>query len=268
MLQAGVSTACLYPRVVEEALYDLALAGVGEVEIFINSHCELRRQFVDTLAQLMARFEMRCCAMHPYTGEMEPMMLFSNYPRRVEDYLDYCRYYFTAMQQLGASVFVLHGSKTPAAAMNRELYFTRFQKLVDLGKSYGVLVAQENVARCTSASLSFLQEMKTALGTDARFVLDVKQAVRAGEDPYAMLCALGSHVVHVHVSDHGEYGDCLPLGRGRFRVNAFLEKLAQVQPNATVVLELYRSNFSDVAELAANYVQLQNRIRSIQKGGG
>jgi hypothetical protein len=25
MLRAGVSTACLYPRVVEEALYDLAL---------------------------------------------------------------------------------------------------------------------------------------------------------------------------------------------------------------------------------------------------
>ena len=38
MLRAGVSTACLYPRVVEEALYDLALSGVSHVEIFINSH--------------------------------------------------------------------------------------------------------------------------------------------------------------------------------------------------------------------------------------
>lgn len=43
MLRAGVSTACLYPRPVEEALYDLALAGVSCVEIFINSHSELRR---------------------------------------------------------------------------------------------------------------------------------------------------------------------------------------------------------------------------------
>ena len=31
MLRAGVSTACLYPRVVEEALYDLALSGVSNV---------------------------------------------------------------------------------------------------------------------------------------------------------------------------------------------------------------------------------------------
>ena len=268
MLQAGVSTACLYPRVVEEALYDLALAGVTQVEIFVNSHCELRRGFVDALAQLLHRFDMHCCSLHPYTGEMEPMMLFSNYSRRVDDYLEYCRLYFTAMQQLGAKIFVLHGSKTPASAVNREMYFDRFRKLVELGKSYGVIVAQENVARCTSASLSFLQEMGNALGNDARFVLDVKQAVRAGEDPYDMLCTLGSHVEHVHISDHGEYGDCLLLGKGRFQVNMFLEKLAQVQPNCAVVLELYRSGFSDVAELAANYMQLQNRIRSIQKGGG
>ena len=38
MLRAGVSTACLYPRVVEEALYDLALSGVSNVEIFIPWH--------------------------------------------------------------------------------------------------------------------------------------------------------------------------------------------------------------------------------------
>ena len=35
MLKAGVSTACLYPKVVEEALYDLAIGGVQHVEIFI-----------------------------------------------------------------------------------------------------------------------------------------------------------------------------------------------------------------------------------------
>ena len=60
MLRAGVSTACLYPRPVEEALYDLALAGVSCVEIFINSHSELRRGFVDALAKLLQRYEMPC----------------------------------------------------------------------------------------------------------------------------------------------------------------------------------------------------------------
>ena len=72
---------------------------------------------MDAMAQLMHRFEMTCCSLHPYTCEIEPIMLFSNYPRRVDDYLEYCRYYFTAMQQLGAKIFVLHGNKVPAASV-------------------------------------------------------------------------------------------------------------------------------------------------------
>ena len=74
MLCAGVSTACLYPRVVEEALYDLALSGVSNVEIFINSHSELRRSFVDTMARLLHRFDMTCASLHPFTCEIEPTM--------------------------------------------------------------------------------------------------------------------------------------------------------------------------------------------------
>ena len=140
------------------------------------------------------------------------------------------------------------------------MYFTRFRRLAELGESYGVQVAQENVARCTSASLPFLLEMRDALGKQARFVLDIKQAVRSGEDPFAMLRGLNSHIVHVHISDHGEYGDCLPLGKGRFRFDAFLKELAAVSPDCSVILELYRSGFSDVAELAANYTLLRNRI--------
>ena len=40
-----------------------------------------------------------------------------------------------------------------------------------------------------------------------------------------ILATLGSRVVHVHISDHGEKGDCLPLGSGSFRIRSFLEQL-------------------------------------------
>ena len=262
MLCAGVSTACLYPRVVEEALYDLALSGVSNVEIFINSHSELRRSFVDTMARLLHRFDMTCASLHPFTCEIEPTMLFSNYPRRADAYLEYCRHYFSAMQQLGAKVFVLHGNKVPAASVNKEMYFERFRRRAELGDSYGVQVAQENVARCTSASLPFLLEMRDALGKQARFVLDIKQAVCSGEDPLAMLRGLGAHVVHVHMSDHGEYGDCLQIGAGRFAVISFLQTLAQLSPNCTIVLELYRSGFRTLQDLLHNDHILQRMIQS------
>lgn len=267
MLKAGVSTACLYPQPIEEALYDLALGGVTDVELFINTHSELRRDFVASMGDIMQRFEVTCHALHPYTCELEPMMLFSPYQRRVADYLEYCRYYFTAMQQLGASIFVLHGNKQ-LGSVNTELYFERYLQLVQLGKSYGVTVAQENVARCTSRFLAFLQEMRQTLGKDAKFVLDIKQAVRSQEDPMQMLKALGSHVIHVHISDHGEYGDCLQIGKGRFAVKSFLQTLAGVSPDCTIMLELYRSGFRTLQELLHNYQVLQHMIQNLTEKEG
>ena len=133
-------------------------------------------------------------------------MLFSNYARRVDDYLEYCRNYFTAMQQLGAKVFVLHGNKVPAASVNKDMYFTRFRRLAELGESYGVQVAQENVARCTSASLPFLLEMRDALGKQARFVLDIKQAVRSGEDPSPCSAAEQPYCACAHKRPRGIRG--------------------------------------------------------------
>ena len=118
--------------------------------------------------------------------------------------------------------------------------------------------------------------MRDGLGKQARFVLDIKQAVRAKEDPMAMLRSLGEHVVHVHLSDHGEYGDCLPIGKGRFPVNRFLhpiftscsanrflQELAARSPDCTVVLELYRSGFQNVSDLAANDMMLRKRIQKL-----
>ena len=37
---AGVSTACLFPKPLEESLYELAVNGISAVEIFVNSHSD------------------------------------------------------------------------------------------------------------------------------------------------------------------------------------------------------------------------------------
>ena len=44
-MNIGVSTACLYPEPLEEALYSLAVNGVSNVEIFVNTHSELKKSF-------------------------------------------------------------------------------------------------------------------------------------------------------------------------------------------------------------------------------
>lgn len=212
------------------------------------------------MAELLKRFDMKCCSLHPFTGEMESMMFFSPYERRVQDMLDYYKHYFAAMEALGAEIFVLHGGK---AAGNVSLYAERFSRIAETAKEFGVIVAQENVARFASRSLSFLKELKEALGGKAKFVLDVKQAVRSGENPESMLETLGDSVVHVHISDHGAYGDCQLLGNGSFQIKRFLTRLSALSPDCSVILELYRNAFGSTGELVQNYQVLERMVQSL-----
>lgn len=256
---AGVSTACLYPKPLEESLYDLAVNGVSCVEIFVNTHSELKTGFAHCAENLMKRFDVKCVSVHPFTCEMESMMFFSDYERRMNDMLDYYKYYFRFMNIVGADIFVFHGGK-PSSTLNEELYCERYSKLYRLGKEFGVTVAVENVARCKSASSAFIRNISGMLGDEFAFVLDTKQAIRAGETPMKFLEAAGSKTVHVHISDSGEMGDCLPIGRGRFDFKRFFARLSSLNPQCSIVLELYRSGFIGISDLISSYNILKNMI--------
>lgn len=264
-MKAGVSTACLYPKLLEESVYDLAVNGIDHIEIFINTYSELEKKYLYDIAAVLKRFEVSCRSLHPFTCPMEPMMFFSGYDRRVDDAIEFYKNYFQAMNILGAEILVFHGNKK-IVPVDKDLYFDSFQRLVDAGKKFGVTVAQENVSRCTSGSLAFMKEMVKNLGDDARFVIDTKQAVRAGENNFNILRTLENHVVHVHISDHGELGDCLQIGRGRFDVKQFLAVLNEYSPECSVMLELYRSNFDGISDLTSNFATLTNMISKIDSG--
>lgn len=261
-MKAGVSTACLYPKLLEEAVYDLAVNGVAHIEIFVNTFCELEKKYVNDMSAMLRRFDVTCRSMHPFTSAMEPMMFFSGYDRRVGDVIEIYKKYFEAMNILGAEILVFHGNKK-IVPVEKELYFDCFQRLVNAGKEFGITVAQENVSRCTSGSLSFMRDMVKNLGDDAKFVIDTKQAVRAGENNFDILNSLGNHVVHVHISDHGELGDCLQIGKGRFNIKRFLSVLNEKSPESSVILELYRSNFEGISDLVSNYSTLVSMIGRI-----
>lgn len=260
-LKAGVSTACLYPKPLEESLYDLAINGISSVEIFVNTHSELRKSFACGIADTLKRFDVKCLSVHPFTCEIETMMFFSEYERRMNDILEYYKHYFEFMNTVGADVFVFHGGKgspnTP-----REPFCERYSRLYNLGREFGVTVALENVARCQSGSSSFIRDAAHILGNEFAFVLDTKQAVRARENPFSFLEAAGSRTVHVHISDSGELGDCLLIGRGRFQTKKFLTRLNELNPDCGVVLELYRSGFKGISDLVTSCNVLSKMMES------
>lgn len=262
---AGVSTACLYPQPLEESLYNLAVNGVSCAEIFINSHSELKKSFSHNIAEMLRRFDMKCVSVHPFTCEIETMMFFSDYERRIDDILEYYKLYFDFMNAVGAEIFVFHGGKT-GSGKNRDFYCERYSRLWRLGREFGVKTAIENVSRCQSASSSFIREISNMLGNEFAFVLDTKQAVRAGENPFNFVDAVGKNLAHVHISDSGEYGDCLPIGKGRFKFKNFFEKINSYNPECSVVLELYRSGFGGIGELISNYNVLENMLEIYGRG--
>ncbi|MCR5717723.1 MAG: sugar phosphate isomerase/epimerase [Oscillospiraceae bacterium] len=263
-MQAGVSSACLYPQHLEEALYDLAVNGIGCAELFVNADSDLDRTRIHTMQEIMQRFGVCVPSMHPFACPIEPLMMFTAYDRRLEDMIQYYRRFFASMQKFGAKIFVFHGNDL-AHAMPAEQYCERYLRLVNAGKEFGITVAQENVSRCQSGSLHFLREMIKILGDDAHFVLDVKQAVRAGESPINMLHMLGSHVCHVHISDHNETEPCLPIGAGNFRIRSFMEALRRYSPDCSVILELYRDSYRGISDLVSGYRMLSHMIASVER---
>lgn len=259
----AVSTACLYPKPTEDALYDLCLHGIQTVEIFLNSPSECRPVFAGDLHAMLKRFGVSCDAVHPWTAASEGFMLFSNYSRRCADFLDETKHVFALMERIGAKYYILHGA--PAGRVPAEIYCERFRLLAETAKPFGVTVTQENVNKYESQSLRFLKEFCRQLGDDAKITFDTKQAVRAGMDIAEAVRAVGDKIVHVHLSDHGSLGDCLRIGKGRFQITPFLSSLAAQGFDGTVTLELYREGFASTAELAEDWQRIGRLIHAAEK---
>lgn len=248
-MDIGVSTACLYPIETEKALYELAERGVKNVEIFVNSIDELEGQVLVELRRIIGEYGMNVISMHPFSSPMETLFLFGDYPRRTEYLIDIYKRYFEVMAEIGADVFVLHGAILSSKVPD-ERYMERYLRLFRLAKEFGVTVAQENICYCKSSSVRFIEDMIGQLGDEVRFVVDLKQARRSNVDPFRLLDIIGDKVVHLHVSDGNAGCDCLPIGKGSFNFNRLFSELEKINYDKSMIVELYRENYSSYDELA------------------
>lgn len=257
----GVSTASLYPLHVEDAFAELARLGIKATEVFANSTCEAGEPYVSMIKAMCAENGMTVTSFHPFSSPMESVFLFSTYDRRVEEMMAMYRTFFGSMNKLGAKIFVLHGAILSSKCAVSH-YLRQFRMLSEAGREYGVTVAQENVCYCMSGKLEFLKMMKRELGDSAKFVLDLKQARRSGEDPFEYVEALGQSIVHCHVSDGDDGHDCLPIGDGNFDFRRLVRRMTDKGYDGAYIVELYRDNYSGFevlkqsAERMAEYTDL------------
>ena len=254
-MRIGLSTSCLYPLPTDESLACLASAGVREVEIFFNAGCESRGDVLQTLCAICRANELRVQAVHPYFSFAESYTLFGIYARRVQDAMELYRGLCEACHALGCDKLVLHGEKEPFN-ISEEEYIERFGTLALQTRRDGVTLTQENVVRFRASKPSFLRRMRDELGDLFAMTLDLKQAVRSGEDPLAMAREFAPDIVHLHLSDHGAAGDCLPPGSGSFDFEALFHILRDGGFSGDGVVELYRSCFDEVSAVCTSAEKL------------
>lgn len=249
-MRSGISTACLYPMKLEKAFPTLISMGFRVFEIFLNTCSELRADYLKELKRMADAGGCSVKSAHPFTSGFESFLLFSEYERRFEDGLEFYRSYFNACNLLGADILVLHGQRRDvrgAEAENR--YLERYARLFELGGTYGVTVAQENVNLMRGNEADFIRRMRAFCGSECAFVLDVKQAVREGKDPLALCGAMGDRLVHVHLNDNDPDSDCRLPGFGTMDYRPLLALLGRAGFDGDLIIEVYRKSFGGLSEL-------------------
>jgi sugar phosphate isomerase/epimerase len=260
-MYCAISTACLYPLETEKSLTKFLNLGFRRFEIFANCESEFSDAFISKLAAILKPSGAKVCSMHLYTSGFEPFMFFSDYSRRFNDSVAQYGRYFEKAARLGAGIVVFHGDRRDGR-LSLEEYCERFSVISDKALSEGVMLAQENVSRCRSATVEAVRGMKRLLGSRVRFVLDVKQALRAGESPLDMCDAMGENIACVHLSDSSPQKDCLLPGAGTFDLADFCSRLSKYSFDGPLTIEVYRNDFKSFDELLAAF---QFVTRAIEK---
>ncbi len=257
-MELGASTACFYPMETEQALNKVCALGFKKAEVFMNAPCELEESFAKELDLIATDRGVDIISVHPFSSFLESSCIFGDYQRRFNDYIGLYQKTCHAAAVMGAKYVVIHGAVAmPKIPIPNERYFERFKMLIDLGKAEGITVCQENVNRFKSQSLHFCKKMREALGSDFNMVFDIKQTVRAGEDTFLFLEEFKNEIRHLHISDNGKAGDCLPPGRGCFDFTRLKNIMDSCKYDGDCVIEIYSSNYNVAEELKESKVYLE-----------
>ena len=74
-MNIGVSTACLYPELLENSLQYLGEKGVKYTEIFLNTFSEMSPDFIGKLRGIRDAYGMKITAFHPFMSNALPDLL-------------------------------------------------------------------------------------------------------------------------------------------------------------------------------------------------
>ncbi len=259
-MNIGISTSCFYPMLTEDAFALVCDKKVGLTEIFFNALSELDPDFCKTLYSKQKESGIKVGSIHPTMSLAESFMLFSAYKRRFDEGIEQYKRYADICCNMGAKYIIMHGGK-PNKVINNEQYFEMFGNVFETVKKYGATVLQENVVDFRAGNLQTLKDMNDYLGESVAFCLDVKQSVRGGYDPNAVIELLGDKIKHLHVSDNTKDCDCLAPLAGNFDFGKFFENAEKNGFKGNAIVEVYDWSYGTKQELFDNFFKFQKKFQ-------
>lgn len=244
-MEIGMSLGCFYPMGPEQAAPLAAALGVRTCEIFLNTYSELDPRYLADLRGVCDQAGLRVRSIHPFTSALENYLFFSPYPRRIADAKAFYRRYAEAAHILGASVINIHGDRG-VGLESLDTYVSCLAPLMQLQEETGVAYALENVFYSSVNHPEFTARLRQK-APDVRFTLDIKQAFKSGQDPYALAEAMGDAIVNFHVNDRDDDHLCLLPGRGTVDYDRLAVLLKSYRGPG--LIEVYRRDFGAPEEL-------------------
>ncbi len=248
-MNIGISTGCFYPEKTKKSLIKVAESGAKYTEIFFNTDSELDENYVRELRKIADENKIKVLSIHPYTSAIETFMFFSKNDYKLADSIKYYEKYFRACQILGAKYVVIHGCYITAEYMTIKRYTNNLNLLSKKAREYGVYISQENVVRFKCGYSDNLLEFVKYADKDIKFVFDLKQAIRAKQDPYQVLDIMGKRISHIHISDSKGNENSLLPGRGTFNLKKLLSYAENRFNIDAALIEVYNENIDSSESL-------------------
>ena len=267
-MNVGISTASIFNRLaLEEVPAVLASMGCETMEVFLNTFSEYEPTFAALLRNRIDDAGQQVYSVHPMSTQFEAQ-LFSIHPRQKQDAFQIYRNVLEAGRILGANHYVMHGSPHlggTAKNLEMDLLVPVFRELLSMAEDYGITLCLENVSWCFFHSPAFGKELSSRLGDHRlKFVLDIKQAMRCGEDPFAFIEAVGQDIANWHLCDYaideeGKLRLKMP-GQGQCDFAAMAKTMLRAGYTGPAFVEVYSDMYTNFDELQAAFAYLQKEL--------
>ena len=261
-MQLGISTASLHGRLnTEDALKWIGDMGASCAEVFLSSHSEYKTEFLGKLLSAQNSSGVPVSSVHTLNTHFEAQLFSSG--RQFDDALAIFESVLEIAQGLGAKNYVMHGPgiiKYMKYNTDYKFYGERTAFLSELCLRMGVRLTWENVHWAHYNHPDFITRLARNCSCPVYTTLDIKQAMQSGEDYMAYLQLMGKRLSNVHICDYDHEGMLYMPLKGEFDFDSFFDRLADIEYQGPVIIEVYNKCYERLEELETCYRRLINML--------